>query len=734
MSKSRRKLINVSNRLPVRISGENVTRTSGGLASALEGLPRDRFDLHWLGWPGAPVPVERQAAVHEILERDFGAAPVFLTDSEADGFYEGFSNASLWPLLHSMPSRFRYEAGWWDTYRAVNQKFADEVLAAADDDDLVWVHDYQLMLLPAMLKHARPSLSVGYFLHTPFPSHEIFQCHPKRTELLHGLLGADRIGFHTFSYLRHFRSAVLHLLGIEPEMLRIRHNRQTTVVGVYPIGINAKKMEAELKTDECAAQQRLFRETFGRKKIILSVERLDYTKGILRRLDAIDLFLSRQSPAECDQLKFIFVAVPSRENVEEYQTLLQDVEGRVGQVNGRHATLHNSPIHFIHGSVEFSELCALYSIADVCMVTPLVDGMNLVAKEYVAGQAESNPAGVLILSEFAGAAQELFSALIVNPYDAQAVADSIEQALAMPVAEKLQRMAAMLQRVKSFDAGWWARSFVDDLATPALAIDSKATVERLDISIAAARLRQAFREQQRVGMFFDYDGTLRELEALPAAAVPGEKILSLIHTLAKRPNVDVTVISGRPVQDLERFLGDSPITLVAEHGAAMRAVGETHWRWQEAAMVNDWKKELMGVLKVYEASTPGSFIEEKRTSLVWHYRQSDPEFGTWKAMQLAEALTEVAANESVSVRHGKKLVEIVGSQVDKGTAVSQLLATNGPYDLVFIAGDDTTDEHMFRLQIQNACTIHVGHHDTQAAFRIASPKELRRFLADALDG
>ena len=352
-----------------------------------------------------------------------------------------------------MPDRFRYRPEWWEAYRRVNWRFADAVLAAATGDEIVWVHDYQLMLLPAMLREGNPRLRVGFFLHTPFPSYEVFRCHPNREALVEGLLGADLVGFHTFNYLRHFRSCVLRLLGRETEITNVRHGGRTTALGVYPIGINAPKFEAEMNSPGFAKEYAKLAETHAGMRVVLSVERLDYTKGILHRLDAIEVFLEE---CDCvDRMKFVFIAVPSREDVEEYRALREEIEFRVGRLNGQYATLHSSPIRFIYGSVNFGELCALYAQADACMVTPLMDGMNLVAKEYVACQrdnGEDRAPGVLILSEFAGAAEELLGAIIVNPYDAAANARAIVDALEMAADERRRRMRPMRERVMSFDA------------------------------------------------------------------------------------------------------------------------------------------------------------------------------------------------------------------------------------------------------------------------------------------
>ncbi len=722
------KLINVSNRLPVTVSDDGITKSSGGLVAALEGLGRSRYAVKWLGWPGGAIDdPDRRREVAETLERDFGCTPVFLSDEEATAHYEGFANSSLWPLLHYFPSRFRYEPGWWDHYRAVNQRFADQILSLAGPGDLVWVHDYQLMLLPQMLKEARPSLRVGFFLHTPFPSYEVFRCHPRREELMAGLLGADLVGFHTFGYLRHFRSSVLRLLGIESDITAIPHHGRTSALGVYPIGINAPRFEHDLGTVAVREQVAKFRDTFGDKRIVLSVERMDYTKGLTQRLDAIDLFLGSTDEATRDHIKFIFVSVPSREGVEQYQELREDVEARVGRLNGKYTTLRNSPIHFIHGSVSPTELTALYAIAEVALVTPLIDGMNLVAKEYVACQRDEP--GVLVLSEFAGAAEELYHSLIVNPYDAQAVAGCLREALAMPPDERATRMHGMRQRVMEVDAAAWARGFIDDLAARRDADEVEHTADE-----ARLILRDALSRRQKVALFLDYDGTLREIESTPAAARPNSAVVGLLERLRNRNNVEVIIISGRTPADLESYMAPFPeFGLIAEHGASFRRPRFNEWEELSRNVSYAWKDEVMKILKQHGAQTPGSFVEDKRTSLVWHYRKADPEFGEWKAKQLASELGAALANQPVTVRQGKKIVEVTAAEINKGAAVMRII-DEAARDLVLAAGDDTTDESMFRLNVSNLLSIKVGDGHTQARYRLPNPAAFRRFLELTVTG
>jgi trehalose 6-phosphate synthase/phosphatase len=727
-------IINVSNRLPITVDGDEIGKSSGGLVTAMEGLTGSGTQLQWIGWPGGVVEEpERQRQLTDRLANEFGYTPVFLTDAENRGFYEGFSNASLWPLLHYLPSYYRYEPEWWDVYRTVNQRFADTAVAAARDGDVVWVHDYQLMLVPAMIKRANPALRVGFFLHTPFPAYEIFRCHPRRLELVQGLLGADLVGFHTLGYLRHFRTAVQRLVGIESKITVVRQGeRHQTHMGVYPIGINADKFLEEMSGDAFAKKVEEIRQSFGAKRLVLSVERLDYTKGILRRLEAIDRFLAdTEKVEERDRIKFIFINVPSREGVEEYQELRAEVESLVGRINGRYATLQNSPIHFMHGSVSFTELCALYAAAEVGLVTPLIDGMNLVAKEYAICQTDERP-GALVISEFAGAAQEMYGALIVNPYDAQQQADAIRQGLAMGDDEKRRRLATMRARVRAFDANAWAKSFINDLAGRART-DAAAVAPMADrVAQAKQRLREAVAGGRRVALFLDYDGTLREIEQRPADAFPSAPVLALLDRLkAAGAHVDVAVISGRTPQDLEAWLGGYPFALIADHGASLRHRGATRWERLDRNATYGWKQEVLRVLRLYEETTPGSTVEDKRTSLVWHYRQADHEFATWRARHLATELAVLLANEPVEVRQGRMIVEVAAAQVNKGAAVGHLLADED-YDLIVCAGDDVTDESMFELDAKNLLTIKVGDAHTSAQVRLPDPPALRRFLLEAL--
>ncbi len=707
-----KKVINVANRLPVTL-GSPIRKSSGGLVAALEGITNEEFTLQSVGWPGTVVEDRDKAAVSKQLRDDFNCIPVYLNNDEIDGYYHGLSNSSLWPLLHYNRVYMHYSESDWQAYVAVNQKFADTVLDNVQDDDIVWIHDYHLMLLPQILRAARPALKVGFFLHTPFPSSEIIRCHPRRTELICGILGADLIGFHTSSYLRHFRSSALQLLGIESEMTTIAYRNHVASLGVFPIGINSGSFKRELAQKDYLQTLTEYRVNWKDKRIVLSVERLDYSKGLLRRLEAIETFLA--SSEHAGDVVFIFIGVPTRGEVKEYQELREKIEREIGRLNGLYASVQHSPIHFIHQSIPFTALCALYSIADVALVTPLVDGMNLVAKEYIACQNHDpddyNP-GVLILSEFAGAAQELVNAIIVNPYDKLEVANAIDQALIMPLEERQQRMNYMTSRVMQYDANHWASNFVGQLLEHHEQLPQPKSMDDNE-----NRIIDALCKADRPALFLDYDGTLREFEDKPEQATPSENLKQLLKKLADLP-IDTYIISGRPASFLEKWLGEYPFSLIGEHGNCYRLPHSSQWQSINQNTDHSWKKPVLEIFKLYEGSTPGSAIEEKQSSIVWHYRQSEPVYAQWKANQLLHEMYDMLGNSPVEIHHGKRIIEVSSIHINKGRAMEFFINKN-TYDCILCAGDDQTDEAMFRVEQPALMSIKVGDGDSQAQHRVA---------------
>ena len=450
---------------------------------------------------------------------------MLLDAAAAEGAYRGFSNASLWPLLHGDAAGFRgfrYRSAWWDAYADANARFADAAADAAPPGGRVWVHDYHLMLLPALLRRRRPDLRIGFFLHTPFPPVQVFRRHPRRAELLTGVLGADLIGFQTPGHAEGFREAACRFAGAHADDAGLVHAGGTAGIGVFPIGIDLPGFERGLADPATAAEGERLAASLAGAKLVLSVERLDPAKGLLQKLDAIGRFL-RDRPARREPVAFVLVAVPSRERDPAVRRLRAAVERRVGRINGEHGTPTRTPVRYVHRGVSFPELCALYRAADACLVTPLADGMNLVAKEYLACQDES-AAGVLVLSEFAGAAEELGNASIVNPHDAEAVAATLAEALDRPEAERRAALAPLRAHARTHHAGPWADGFLAALDAAAGRRRPRSAEPPPRAPAPADLAPFAASAPGRKALFLDYDGTLRGFVDEPATATPGPRL------------------------------------------------------------------------------------------------------------------------------------------------------------------------------------------------------------------
>ncbi len=720
------KLIMVSNRLPVKVDADgSAERTAGGLASALEGAALT-VEQVWVGWPGgAAEDFDDLEKVRASLEKT-GVVPVFLTGEELDGFYEGYSNSTLWPLLHYMVERARFSNDWWEAYQRVNRKFADVIMEVADEGDQVWIHDYHLFLVPSMLRGRRKGLKVGFFLHTPFCTSEIFRVLPNRGELLKGVLGADVIGFHTYNYLRHFRSSILRVLGWETEMEGMWHNSREVHMGVYPIGHSHAGFEEAVGLPEFPEVLKTHLNNLTGKRMILNVERLDYTKGLPEKLAAMRRFLE-QNPDKRDDVLFVMIAVPSRQGVKEYDDLTEEVQREVGAINGEYGKVGHSPVHFLHRGFPMVDLAAFYALAEVCLVTPLRDGMNLVAKEFLDCQRPefSERPGVLILSEFAGAAQELSHAIHVNPYDVDDVAQAINRALEMPDAERRKRIDAMQGRLRKQDSGAWARRFLRDLDKVP---DRKQRVAILEMLPLAKELAERLKGGAKLGMFLDYDGTLRDFVDVPDHAVPDEGLPRLLMDLASHERVLMAIVSGRHPDFLEKHLGGLGVTLVGEHGYRWLDRGHGEWVLFNPHVNTEWKAAIRDHLDQVSLLTPGTHVEDKESALVWHYRNADPEFGAWRARGLLDELTAMAANLPVTVHHGQKIVEVSSQQVSKGDAVEYLMKA-WECDAALVVGDDQTDETMIALEPSGVdfFSVKVGKGSTRARYR-TDITGLRAFL------
>ncbi|RKD87734.1 bifunctional alpha,alpha-trehalose-phosphate synthase (UDP-forming)/trehalose-phosphatase [Mangrovibacterium diazotrophicum] len=724
----------VSNRLPLSIAqaddGFSFTPSVGGLATGMRSIYKE-FGGQWIGWSGIPSDDLSEDQLNEIDERlvDENCKAVHLSSEEINLYYEGFSNNVIWPLFHYFAQYIEYNVDYWEAYKKVNQRFADQVLEVADEGDTIWVHDYQLLLVPQMIREKKPGVTIGFFLHIPFPSLEVFRILPWRKELITGMLGADLIGFHTYDYERHFFSSVRRLLGYEVSFNQIHMEDRIILGDAFPMGIDYDKFKSkaeEVFRKSLPEKSELHKELekyflmSPDRKLILSIDRLDYTKGIPNRIRAFEYFLEKY-PEYRNKVTLIMLVVPSRAEVEQYKLLKSEIDELVGRINGRFGLINYTPIWYFYRSLPFDNLIELYSSSDVALVTPVRDGMNLVAKEYIASRV--NQTGVMVISEMAGVAKELGEAIIINPNNEPEIADAIHQALMMPLDEQRQRMRILQQRISRYDVFKWAAEFVAALKK-VQAIQRNFLAKKITNDIKKSLVKQ-FKGAEKRAIFLDYDGTLVGFKNDPQAAKPDEELHEILTSLESDPNNMVTIISGRDRDTLERWLGDHKVNLITEHGVWLRRIGED---WEMIDNLNaNWKPLIRPLLESYVDRTPGTFIEEKNYSLVWHYRKAEPEQGEMRANELKDELHTMIANHNLEIMEGNKVIEVKAGGINKGVAAMRFL-NNKKVDCIIALGDDWTDEYMFRELPQSAITVKVGLKNTAASYKVESVSSVRSLL------
>ncbi len=717
------KTIIVSNRLPVNIQKEGDTLhykpSVGGLATGLGSIYKEGDNI-WIGWPGlfTEDTQEQEIIARELMKESL--RPIYLTEQEIKEFYEGFSNATLWPMFHYFPQYAVYEDHYWQAYQKVNQKFADGILKYAEPGDTIWIHDYQLLLLPGMIREKLPESSIGFFQHIPFPSYEIFRCIPWRRELLLGMLGSDLIGFHTYDDMRHFLSSVNRLAGIGYSHGQVEVGTRIVEVDAFPMGIDYEKYEKQAIFPETINREVRYRQSIGNQKMMLSIDRLDYSKGIPQRLRAFELFFERY-PEYKEQVSLFLIVVPSRDKVDQYRNLKIEIDELVGRINGKYSRLSWTPVHYFYRSFPIESLSAFYRMAHVALITPLRDGMNLVCKEYIASKLDKR--GVLILSEMAGAAKELSDAILINPNDIDELVEAFHQALSMPEEEQIKHMAIMQSSLRRYNIHHWVDLFVSRLED----IKKKQTdrqAKKLESSSVTKILKDYSQAKKRM-IFLDYDGTLVPFFDDPLDAKPDQELLEIIQSLADDPKNRVILISGRDKNVLGGWLGHLPIDMICEHGIWLREQGKD---WQVIKkMSDDWKKEIHPVLDLYVNRTPGSFIEEKNYSLVWHYRKVETGLGELRTRELSSHVKYLTNNMPLQVLEGDRVVEIKDVDVNKGKAAARWLDTF-EHDFVFAIGDDRTDEDTFRATPEGSYTVKVGSEITDARFYVEDHKATRKLL------
>jgi len=714
-------VIIVSNRLPVSVKKEDgklvFYPSIGGLATGLSSYVDDRKN-RWIGWPGIAseelTAQDKQAVVDELARHNY--SPVFLSQRQIDDFYNGYSNTALWPLFHNLKRQNidnDKRGRWWRAYRSVNEQFAQAALNLTETGVRVWVHDYQLLLVPELLRAGRSDIITGFFSHIPFPSAKTFARLPEYKKLLRGMLGADVIGFHTPSYVANFleccqASGVATVIGKEVVI-----EDRTVRVADFPMGIDYEKYAAATKSKAVRTAVRRYRKRYKRLKVIVAVDRLDPTKGLVERLKAYATLLER-NPRLRGKVVFSMVAAPSRTDIPAYQQLTKRLLEVVSEINTTYGSPKWQPVDYMNVTQPFEEVTALFQIADVAFIAPLRDGMNLAAKEFVASKHKS---GVLILSETAGAAEELQDALLVNPKQPETLVSALEQALSMRKRELRGRLRRMQQQLATNTVHEWAKGFVGTLhqPVPGTPLIVRTLKGKLELSLV-----NDWRQAKKRLLLLDYDGSLVPFTEDYQAAAPPKTLLQLLETLSADRATDLVLISGRSADDLQAWFGELPINLVAEHGATVKKANNESWQTIEK-VDTQWKKLLQPVLEKYVALTPGAKVEVKPHSLVWHYRAASPYYAQKYAVIIKRVLKPVLKKYGLELLQGNKVLEIKNPRIAKGAAARRWLQRD--YNFIFAIGDDVTDEDLFSTLPISAYSVKIGRGRTGAQYRLASSKD-----------
>ncbi|WP_286845772.1 MULTISPECIES: bifunctional alpha,alpha-trehalose-phosphate synthase (UDP-forming)/trehalose-phosphatase [unclassified Proteiniphilum] len=716
------KIIIIANRLPVKIERKEkefcITRSEGGLATGLGSLETES-ELYWVGWPGIHTEDENEKL--EIREKlhELNFHPVFLSSEQIENYYEGYSNGTIWPLCHYFFSFIEYRGEYWETYREVNALFCSEVMPFIEKDDIIWVQDYQLMLLPKMIRDEKPKASIGYFHHIPFPSYELFRVLPEREEVLEGLLGADLIGFHTHEYMRHFISAIYRVLDLNCNLDEINLQDRIVHVDAFPMGINYEQYHNAPTLPEVKEKSEMLRKELGNNTVILSVDRLDYSKGILHRLQGFSKFLQHH-PEFHEKVSLTMIVVPSRDTVDIYADLKTKIDQAIGEINGKYSRLGWTPIYYFYRSFSFEELIAMYDIAGIALVTPLRDGMNLVAKEYLATKREK--AGVLILSEMAGASIELQDAITINPNDTVEIEEAILEALSMPENEKIDRLQNMQKRISTETVKKWANDFVKELRS--IKTQNREILQKIVGKRQLNQIKSAYDDASSRLILLDYDGTLAPFVKNPDDAQPSSMLIDLLSKMTADRKNKVVINSGRNRRVLDNWFKLSHLDFAAEHGMFYKENGKWHNNLLEKVI---WDDEIIDIIRHTIEKTPRSYMEEKDAALVWHYRNVDIWLAELRAQQLINALMGPCTRLNLQIVPGNKVVEVKPPDFNKGSEVVRRLEQDS-YDFIMAIGDDTTDEDMFRALPPAGISIKVGNFSPAAKYRIPLQSSVIPFL------
>lgn len=693
----------VSNRLPFSYDAKKnkLKESSGGLVTAIKGI-KTKQKIKWIGSLSEEIPKD---LVKDFKEKSnitysYPILPTALYKS----YYNKFCNDFLWPIFHYETEIAKFSPKAWEDYKKVNKLFAELIAKEAKDDDLIWLHDFHLFLVPKYLKKLRPKLKIGFFLHIPFPSSEIYRSLPNRREILESLLCADLVGFHDFSYLRHFASAVYNILGIHSSLLSIESQNHVTKLGIFPVSIDTQDFINSANSEKTKKAIKKNHLDDKNLRVILGVDRLDYTKGLIYKLQAFEEFLKKNKWAH-EKVQLIQVAVPSRTDVEDYKELRHQVESLIGAINGKYSTIDYTPIKYIFNSVTQAELMALYRSSEVLFVASKRDGMNLVCLEYICAQDPKTP-GTVLLSEFTGAASTLSHATLINPMNTAQTAEKINDAFHTDQKERIENHQVMLSYLKNYTATVWAETFLQNLENSKIQ-DFNPCFD-LTNSLYKKEIKEKIKNKKKIFML-DYDGTLAPIVTDPDKALPEKEMIELIKKIQTQSDNEVVIVSGRTQDFLSKQFKNIPCYLACEHGAVFYDYKTDRWRNLVSSNKNKWYKSALEIIEDYTRRTPNSFYEKKNYALTWHYRKSPNEFSEFQAKKLVVELESALTHLPVSVILGKKVVEIKSLEANKGYFAQWFMsryALNN--EIIFAMGDDRTDEDLFSALSDHDISIKVG--------------------------
>lgn len=716
------KIITVSYRLPVSIKKQKgkvkITQSAGGLATAvLSYSEKSNVNLTWVGI--ADFEEEVWNNNKDLYDKNFEIEPVYLEKQLNRKFYNIFSNSVLWALFHYFPSYVEYTDDGFEAYKTANEIVADKISSIYEPGDIIWIHDYHFLGLPQLVRKRQPDAKIGFFLHIPFPNFEIFRILPNKAKkyILGGILGSNVAGFHTWDNTIHFTECVEKILGIPHKNFLFSQESHRTKAESFPISIDFNKFHNAFDKERVITLRDEIRDLYGDKKIIFSVDRLDYTKGITNRLNAFEKFLQKY-PEWCEKVVFLLVLVPSREEIKKYGERKRMIERNVGRINGNMGNYKWTPIVYQYQPVDFDKLIALYTSADVALISPVRDGMNLVAKEYVASRKDLK--GGLILSSMAGAAKELKEAITINPFDAEMIADKLYYTLNMDEEEQARRLERMQQYLKKHDVFRWAERFLNEIEN-IYKHDSKAKEMKGE---AQAILSEKFEAANSRLLLLDFDGTLVNLQSRPELATPSEGVLNTLKNLAADPKNELWIVSGRNRQFLEKYLGHLPLGMVAEHGGYIKNA-----EWEPVIKGEpEWKQQVIDIMQDYVDTNAESFIEVKEFGVAFHYRNVAEKQGFNTSRELLMLLKNHMYNTPTQIIDGNKVIEVKHFMAHKGMTCKNHVLTK-KHDFVLAIGDDKTDEDLFEMLTgENEFSIKVGKGNTFAKYRLETVEDVLEFL------